>query len=173
MKDRCIWLLVQVGQVQDRLVSCGTGLANAIIWVDRQAVEVGGLVSMMAWASMTSPSSTITLLGATSVTVQLHPTKGLGCVCGQLGHPPSRESRLAPSEHGQNKTHRSAGTDKDSSKNTQEQLKEGIGEPFGKAKSVEEFRGLFGAGIFGKTTNALQTEAKAQERFDVPHAKEL
>ena len=57
--------------------------------------------------------------------------------------------------------------------NTEKRAKKGIGEPFGKAKSVEEFRGLFGAGIFGKTTNALQAEAKAQERFDVPHGKEL
>ena len=59
----------------------------------------------------------------------------------------------------------------DSSKNTPPRTdEEGIGEPFGKAKSVEEFRGLFGAGIF-KTTNALQAEAKAQERFDVPPVK--
>ena len=49
VKDWCIWLLVQAGQVQDRRGVSGTGLANAIIWVDCQAVEVGGLVSMMAW----------------------------------------------------------------------------------------------------------------------------
>ena len=48
VKDRCIWLLVQVGQVQDRGGVLWYRLANAIIWVDRQAVEVGGLVSMMA-----------------------------------------------------------------------------------------------------------------------------
>ena len=96
-------------------------------------------------------------------------------MCGQRGHPPSRESRLAPSEHGQNKTHRISWDRQGlvQEHTTEKRAEKGIGEPFGKAKSVEEFRGLFGAGIFGKTTNALQAEAKAQERFDVPHAEEL
>ena len=101
------------------MVSCGTGLANAIIWVDRQAVEVGGLVSMMAWASMTSPSSTITLLGATSVTVQLHLTERPWLRCAGNADIP-RAGRAASPRANMARTKRtaSAGTDKDSSKNT-------------------------------------------------------
>ena len=157
------------------MVSCGTGLANAIIWVDRHAVEVGGLVSMMAWALMTSPSSTITLLGAISVTVQLHLIERPWLRCaGNADIPRAGRAASPPSEHGQNKTHRISWDRQGlvQEHTTEKRAKEGIGEPFGKAKSVEEFRGLFDAGIFGKTTNALQAEAEALERFDVPHGEE-